>query len=98
MFTLNNIYVASPKYRPSLSKEEQEKLRKEFTDLLSAHLRAKREESGLTQEDLAFKAGLNTAYYSHLERGVYSPTFFVIWRIAQAMNMKVEQFLQDFEG
>jgi len=90
--------VASPKYRPSLSKEEQEKLRKEFTDLLSAHLRAKREESGLTQEDLAFKAGLNTAYYSHLERGVYSPTFFVIWRIAQAMNMKVEQFLQDFEG
>lgn len=95
--SFNNIYVSSPKYRPSLSKEEQEKLRKEFIDLLSAHLRAKREESGLTQEDLAFKAGLNTAYYSHLERGVYSPTFFVIWRIAQALGISLDEFMKGFE-
>jgi len=98
MFTLNNISVSSPKYRPSLSKEDQEKLRKEFTDLLSSHLRAKREESGMTQEDLAWKSGLNTAYYSHLERGIYSPTLFVIWRIAQALDMKVEQFMKGFDS
>lgn len=90
--------MSSPKYKTSLSKEEQEKLRKEFTDLLSAHLRAKREESGLTQEDLAWKAQLNTAYYSHLERGVYSPTMFVVWRIAQALGMSMEDFMQGFEG
>lgn len=90
--------MASPKYRPSLSKEEQEKLRKEFTGLLSTHLRARREKAGLTQEDVAWKSGLNSAYYSHLERGIYSPTMFVIWRIAQALDMTMEQFMDGFEG
>ena len=51
----------------------------------------------MTQEDLAFKAGINTAYLGHLERGVYSPTMFVIWRLAQALNMGMEEFMKDFD-
>ncbi len=90
--------MSSPKYRTSLTKAETDKLRKEFTDLLASHLRAKRDEAGLTQEDLAFKAGLNTAYYSHLERGVYSPTMFVIWRIAQALDLTMEELMQGFSS
>lgn len=52
----------------------------------------------MTQEELAFKAGVNTAYYSHLERGVYSPTMFVIWRITQALDLKIEQFMKGFDN
>lgn len=97
-YSFNNTYVASPKYKPSLSKSDQDKLRKQFTRKLALHLRAVREEKGLTQEDLAFKAGVNTAYYSHLERGIYSPTMFVIWRIAQALDLKIEQFMKGFDS
>lgn len=90
--------MSSPKYKPSLSKSEQDKLRKQFTRKLALHLRKVREEKGLTQEDLAFKAGVNTAYYSHLERGVYSPTMFVIWRLAQALEVDLESFMTGFES
>lgn len=90
--------MSSSKYKPSLSKSEQDKLRKEFTEKLASHLRKVRGEKGMTQEDLAFRAGLNTAYFGHLERGVYSPTMFVIWRIAQALGMSMEEFMQGFEG
>lgn len=90
--------MSSPKYKPSLSKAEQDKLRKQFTRKLALHLRRVREEKGLTQEDLAFKAGVNTAYYSHLERGVYSPTMFVIWRLAQALEVDLASFMTGFES
>lgn len=90
--------MSSPKYKPSLSKSEQDKLRKQFTRKLALHLRKVREEKGLTQEDLAFKAGVNTAYYSHLERGVYNPTMFVIWRLAQALELDLERFMTGFES
>jgi len=90
--------VASPKYKPSLSKGEQDKLRKQFTNKLALHLRKVREEKGITQEDLAFKAGVNTAYYGHLERGVYSPTMFVIWKISQALGISIEEFMSGFDS
>jgi len=88
--------VSSAKYKPSLSKPEQDKLRKQFTRKLAIHLRSVREEKGLTQEDLAFKAGINTAYYSHLERGVYL-TMFVIWKIAEALKIDLENFMKGFD-
>jgi len=89
--------VSLPKYKPSLSKSEQARLRKQFTKRLAIHLRKVRDEKEMTQEDLAFKAGINTAYLGHLERGVYSPTMFVIWRLAQALNMGMEEFMKDFD-
>lgn len=92
-----NNCVASQKYKPSLSKTEQDKLRKQFTRRLALHLRKVREDKGLTQEDVAFKAGVNTAYYGHLERGVYSPTMFVIWRISQALGITIEEFMFEFD-
>jgi len=93
----DNVRVASPKYKPSLPKTEQDQARRQFTRKLAIHLRSIREDKGFTQEDLAFKAGINTAYYSHLERGVYSPTMFVIWKISQALGIKIEDFMKNFE-
>lgn len=90
--------MASPKYKPSLSKREQDELRKQFTHQLALHLKKIREAKELTQEDLAFKAGINTAYYGHLERGVYSPTMFVIWRISQALGVSIEEFMSGFDS
>lgn len=89
--------MSSSKYKPSLSKGEQDKLRKQFTRKLALHLRKVREDKGLIQEELAFKAGVNTAYYGHLERGVYSPTMFVIWRLSQALGLTLEDFMNSFD-
>ncbi|OGM31464.1 transcriptional regulator, partial [Candidatus Woesebacteria bacterium RIFCSPHIGHO2_02_FULL_38_9] len=46
------------------------------------------------QEELAFKAGLNPAYVSHLERGIYSPTLYVFWKLAKALGMSVSDLLK----
>lgn len=79
-----------------MPKEEQAKLRKQFTHHLAIHLRRVREDNGFKQEELAHKAGISTAYYGHLERGVYSPTMFVLWRLAKAMKLNMEQFMKGF--
>ncbi|MEO8581779.1 MAG: helix-turn-helix transcriptional regulator [Patescibacteria group bacterium] len=89
--------MASPKYKPSLPRTEVDQQRKQFTHKLAIHLRSLRDDKGFTQEELAFKAGINTAYYSHLERGVYSPTMFIMWRIAQALGIKLEELMRGYE-
>ena len=77
---------------------DQEKIKLQFTKALAEHIKKIRDQKGITQEDLAFKAGINTAYLGHLERGIYSPTMFVIWRIADALDMSMEEFMKAFEA
>jgi len=79
-----------------ISGEKDEARRKEFTEKVAFHIRKLRKERKVSQEDLAFNSGLNPAYISHLERGVYSPTFFVIWKIARALDMTLDDFLKGF--
>lgn len=69
-----------------------EKMR--FTNKVAEHVRKVREHKHVSQEDLAFKAGLNPAYVSHLERGVYSPTLYVFWKLAKALGMSVSELLK----
>ena len=51
-----------------------------------AAVRALRDEAGLSQEDLAHRAGLDRTYVSGVERGVRNPTLKVIDRLAQALG------------
>ena len=95
MFTPDNTNMAM-KYKESTTKRGEEALKKQFTKKLAKHIRKVRKEQKITQEDLAFKSGLNSAYIGHLERGVYSPTMFVIWKMAQALDVTLEEFLKGF--
>lgn len=70
--------------------------RKNFTLKFAKRLKEVRIKKNVSQEELAYKSGLNYAYVGHLERGIYSPTLYVVWRLAKALNVSLEQFLKDF--
>jgi DNA-binding XRE family transcriptional regulator len=48
-------------------------------------LRSVRREAGLSQEDLAFSAGIDRTYPSLLERGLRQPTLAIVLALARAL-------------
>lgn len=70
---------------------ENRKLRKEFTRQLSERLKEARKSKKLTQQELAEKAGLHLTYVGHLELGKYHPTVYVMWKIAKALGVSMNE-------
>lgn len=46
--------------------------------------------ANLSQEELAFRAGLNKNYLSDVERGTRNPSLKAIYQIAHGLNVPVE--------
>ncbi len=59
----------------------------ELARKFGARLRATRETAGLTQEDVADRAGLHPTYISNTERGYSAPTLYSLVRLAQALDV-----------
>lgn len=57
--------------------------------LVGRNLRRLRLARGISQEELAFQAGIDRTYMSGLERGVRNPTVLVLDRLAQALNVTI---------
>ena len=49
----------------------------------------------LSQEDLAFEAGLHRTYISGVERGVRNPTVMVLEEIAKALKVPAAKLLEE---
>jgi transcriptional regulator with XRE-family HTH domain len=64
-----------------------------ITKRVGVNLRRAREEQGLSQEDLADRAGLHRTYLSGVERGVRNPTVTVLEKIAKALKVKPSSLL-----
>jgi transcriptional regulator with XRE-family HTH domain len=47
--------------------------------------------AGLSQEDLADRAGLDRSYIGGIERGERNPTLSVIEKIAEALNLSLAE-------
>jgi transcriptional regulator with XRE-family HTH domain len=58
-------------------------------------VRARRLALGLSQEDLAHKAGLDRTYISGIERGVRNPTLKTADRIAHALGSSLRELLAE---
>jgi len=56
--------------------------------VFAAHVRARRRELGLSQEQLAEKAGVHRTYVGMLERGEKNVTIYNIERIANALTVE----------
>lgn len=56
---------------------------------LGSKVQRLRHEQGLSQEELADRAGLHRTYVSGVERGVRNPTLTVIERLARALGVTV---------
>ncbi len=67
------------------------KLREEYTSKLRERLKEMRKEKKMTQQELAEKAGLHLTYVGHLELGKYHPTVFVMWKIAKALGVSMNE-------
>jgi transcriptional regulator with XRE-family HTH domain len=63
--------------------------------ILGKTIRKRREELGLTQENLAEKAELHWTYVSGIERGVRNVTILELFNIARALNLRVRDLVDD---
>ena len=53
--------------------------------------------AGVSQEELAFKAGLHPTYISQLERGLKNPTFKTLCKIAPAVGVGIVELVKQVE-
>jgi len=60
--------------------------------LLARNIKKFRVALGLSQENLAVDAQIDRTYVSRLERGLENPTVAVLERLAEALNVKIEDF------
>lgn len=67
----------------------------EGLDLLGHKLRQVRERVGMTQEDLAFGAGISVSQVSRIENGIINPTVSTMFYIARALELPLSE-LFDF--
>lgn len=55
-------------------------------------LKIYRQHAGLTQEELAYKAGLNEKYYGRIERNESCPTLEKLQKVCAALNIDIVKF------
>jgi transcriptional regulator with XRE-family HTH domain len=55
------------------------------------HLRSLRTKAGLSQEELADRAGIHVTYLSGVERGLRNPSIRNVRRLAQAMGLPTKE-------
>lgn len=79
---------------PSLTDEDR-RLRAVLEEDFSfgSQLAARRKDLGLTQAEVAARAGMTQADISRLERGVGNPTDATLERVASALEMRVRRVL-----
>ena len=73
----------------------------ESRDVFPARLRAAREKRGLTQGELAKRAGLQMSAISHFETGTRKPSFENLRRLADALDVTTDYLLgrtEEFDG
>jgi transcriptional regulator with XRE-family HTH domain len=65
--------------------------------MFGEQLRKAREKSGLTQEQLAFRAGVHRTYISLLERDLKSPTLNTLFRLCAALDISASTLIAKVE-
>lgn len=61
-------------------------------DIVCRNIFLLRKAAKMTQEELAEKSGLSTAYIGRLERGICDPTLDTVYKIADALKLPVTAF------
>ena len=62
-------------------------------DILAKNLRQAREQTNISQEDLAGSANVDRTYVSGIERGLRNPTISVLGRFATVLNTNAAKLL-----
>lgn len=65
--------------------------------VVGRNVKALRQQRGLTQEQLAFDAGLDLTYVGGIERGRRNPSLLVMARLAGALSVDIRELFDGFE-
>lgn len=78
--------------------KSKEQLKLDTAEVLkSLRKKSQEEDVRLTQEDLAYEAGISVRYYNDLENGKKLPTLEVLMRIAYAYKMTLAEICKQIE-
>lgn len=69
----------------------------ELLTTIGSRLREARGTLGLSQEEVAARAKLNTSYLSQIERGTKNPSLDVLERVATAVGLTLEELFRSEE-
>jgi transcriptional regulator with XRE-family HTH domain len=69
-----------------------------LTEIFAIALKHYREAAGLSQEELASRAGLDRTYVSQLERALKSPTLTSIEKLSKCLGIEARMLLRDRKG
>jgi len=72
--------------------------RPDIRERFGTAVKFRREELGLTQEDLADKAGIHRTYLSDIERGTRNLSLINIERLGVALSMSLSDFFRLVEA
>jgi transcriptional regulator with XRE-family HTH domain len=66
----------------------------DLRDAFAANLRRIRNAKGLSQDELAYEAGISRSYLSQLEKGAFHASLKIIGRLADALEAEPAEFLK----
>lgn len=66
----------------------------EIREVLARNLKAARLAKGLSQEELAHRAGIDRTYISSLERSIYNASIDVVDRLAKVLETEASDLLK----
>jgi transcriptional regulator with XRE-family HTH domain len=61
---------------------------------LANNVRRLRKVVGLSQEELAFQCEIDRTYISKVERGVANPSLLILARIAEVLDVSIEELVK----
>ena len=62
--------------------------------MFATNLRRWRNARGLSQDDLAYEAGVSRSHLSQLEKGAYHASLKIVGRLAEALNVEPAELLR----
>jgi transcriptional regulator with XRE-family HTH domain len=66
----------------------------EIREVFARNLKAARRAKGLSQEELAYRAGIDRTYISSLERSVYNASIDLVDRLAMVLEVEASDLLK----
>ncbi|MGJ5050067.1 helix-turn-helix domain-containing protein [Bradyrhizobium oligotrophicum] len=66
----------------------------DLREVFATNLRRLRSAKGLSQDDLAYQAGVSRGYLSQIEKGSFYVSLKVIGKLADALGAEPEEFLK----
>lgn len=72
-------------------------MEQKLREILGLNIKVERVKRGLTQEKLGELAEISTKHITKIESGDVSPSIYLIYKIAKALNVSIDKLIQEVE-